>query len=93
MSVIFIGMDMPKCCASCRCSGTDVCRKWMPMDLDFIGKKVHDDCPLKPVDGLTKRIEDECPSNQCTGELSGYADAIKDVLEIIKQYCEKEKAK
>ena len=38
---------------------------------------------------ILKKLQDEVldkyPSNQCTGELTGYADAIEDVNEAIKK--------
>ena len=29
MVLYFPGVEMPKSCGECRCSGTDVCREWM----------------------------------------------------------------
>lgn len=87
MSVIITRVDIPECCASCRCSGTDVCRKWMSMGLDFVGKKVHDDCPVKSVEGLIEFIKDHSYPVRYDRNSVEQGMTVTGIEQAIKEYC------
>lgn len=85
--MIVTGMEMQKGCGGCFMSKNDFCTKWVEVERCNFNKKRSKDCPLKSVEVLIEKIEREYPHNQCTDVLSGYAEAIEDVLKIIEEYC------
>ena len=107
MSVIVVGMEMPKSCGGCNASGTGVCRKWF--DVKELGSKRSEDCPLKSVDGLIEEIEGSIEELRKYNEqlhyrsnfhgtpeihsISGQIAGLLKTVEIIKTYCGMEEEK
>lgn len=84
MSVILTGMDMPKYCGGC------------PVDC---GYKVYlenmrsEGCPLKSIDFLIEKIERMGGNEEKSVYKNlhpSYVQGLKDVIRIIKEYCEVE---
>ena len=88
MSVIVVGMEMPKSCGECNASGTGVCRKWF--DVKEIGLKRSEHCPLKSVEGLIEKINKLSYSEAEYGVEefdASWVIRFDDLIEVIKEYC------
>ena len=74
--MIVIDMDIPKCCGTCRMSGTDVCNEWTNLKGYEMGQKRADTCPIK------------CDIEQIRAEAyqQGYDDARKETAELDSAY-------
>ena len=77
MSVIITGMDIPKNCSECKYKGNCESIDYEADIIDLGARQEH--CPVKTVSGLIDKIKiyRELP--------------VKQVIEIIKEYCGEEK--
>lgn len=86
MSVIIVGMNMPKHCYDC-----PVCYDYMGcsitgngLDWENCDKVRLEDCPSKSIDGLIKEIKN-IDLDKTTNDFYGMQ---KKVIEVVKEYCE-----
>lgn len=81
MSVILTGIGMPKSCAECERSGISA-------HCPYSGYSINDrnyNCKIKSLYGLIEKIENACCIT--VGRECDPAIPIRDVKEIIKEYC------
>lgn len=81
MSVIVIGMDMPKNCKECRKASS---HEIVAMDCVLLR---HTDCPLKSIDGLLDYIKHNI-ANIAWYFDKDWDDGFDYLSKVIKEYCE-----
>lgn len=95
MSVIIIGMDVPKSCDACRLSYADVCPpKDCTVHRNVINRTKLNDCPFKSIDGLIKKIVNspsDVGQDMYKTKYDGAVRRQNEIIEIIKEYCEDKK--